>query len=207
MEYVVTGKIIPHKVLNDDSGDLETKYFKETETRKNIKGGYTRMYKDYDKVLLACTKSQTDLSIILHIRDKFTYNKIETALVAIDIAETFSVSRQKISTLINQLVNEQFIMKVDKRNYRLNPYMYLPYRSDAELLQREWNELCRIKVKEILEEDTDDTVDRGILTQDYIVATLGKDGFMKLIAAGMKASTSMEEKWNIYDKVKETHES
>lgn len=141
--------ILTKFVLNDNTGELEAQDFMEIkEVKKRLKGGFRMIYKEYDEILKKCVKSNLDLRMILEIRDKFTYKRIEVYLSAIELAKTLGTTRQTMSNMIKKLLKEKFILKVDKYIFRLNPFMYLPYRCKAIELQQEWIELDKDYFKE-----------------------------------------------------------
>jgi hypothetical protein len=47
--------------------------------------------------------------------------------------------------MLKILVEEQYLMRVHRGIYRLNPFVYLPVMSDAQLLQSEWKMKLTIK--------------------------------------------------------------
>lgn len=141
MQITTVSDIITKKVLNENTGELELQDYTQIKKTKRMRGGYRMVYKSYDDAIIEVVKSQKDLKIIIAIRDKFTYKQVEHNLSAIELAEEFSVSRQKITSILKDLVNVKLLKKITRSLYRLNPFMYVPYKADAETLQREWNEL------------------------------------------------------------------
>ena len=99
------------------------------------------IYKQYDEAVIDVITSKTDLEIVVGIRDMFTYKQTEQAIKATELATRFKVTRQKISNIIKKMVEAKLLLKIARGVYRLNPYMYLPYKANAEELQAEWNEL------------------------------------------------------------------
>jgi len=141
MDYITTKHSITHKVLNEDTGELESKQFSEQKQRKRIKGGFRMVYLDYDKALLQIIKSAKDLELVISIRDTFTYQQVEVHLSPTDMHTTTGIAKSKITEVIKRMVTTELLKKVKRGTYRLNPYMYLPYRGDGEQLQAEWNNL------------------------------------------------------------------
>ncbi len=142
MEIITRTDIITHKVLNEDSGELEPKDFKQVKEYKKIKGGFAMMYyKNYDAVLEAVITSKKDMELFNHIRGKFTYARIEVVLSTADVATEVGISKPKVSRFIKQLLELNFLHRVGRGTYRMNPFIFLPYRSNAEELQAEWNKL------------------------------------------------------------------
>jgi len=113
----------------------------ELRKSRGIKGGFSMVYKSYDEVLSKCVKSNLDYKIILAIRNKFTYKRVEVVISFTTLAQKMNTSKQKVTKLIKELVEEGLLLRIDKGTYRLNPFMYIPYRADGEELQQEWNQL------------------------------------------------------------------
>ena len=134
-------KIITQRVLNAVSGELEAQDYRAIQTVRKIKGGYRMVYKSYDDIQVSLLKSGLDIKIFLYIRDKFTYQRIESNISARKIADELETTTSKTSHLIKLLVDNDFLMRVDRGIYRINPFMFIPYKSNAELLQKEWKEL------------------------------------------------------------------
>ena len=141
MGYVEVTGIITKKVLNDNTGELEPTRFREEIKLKNIKGGFRRMYKTYDTALLEIVKSGKDLEIVLMVRDMFTYQRVETTLPKHVIANKLEVSERKVTDVIGRMTDSGLILRIGTGVYRLNPFMYLPFRADGEMLQEEWTAL------------------------------------------------------------------
>ena len=107
------------------------------------------VYKSYDEALLQIIKSRTDMELVIHIRDLFTYQRTENVLSKTDISK-LGVSEQKVTTIIKRMLDAGLLLRVARGIYRLNPYMYLPYKANAETLQTEWNDIkAKIKQKEL----------------------------------------------------------
>ncbi len=134
-------KIISQVVLNKTTGELETQDLRVLKPTSKIKGGYRMMYKNYDEIQSELLKSNLDIRIFLYIRDKFSRTRIETSISARAIANELNTTPSKVSTLIKQLVENNFLMRVDRGIYRMNPFMFIPYGSPAEELQKEWEKL------------------------------------------------------------------
>lgn len=145
MNYNETYSIITKKVLNENTGEIENKEFTEVGKAKTIKGGYRRVYKSYDEAVADVISSKKDYIIVTTIRDKFTYMKTEIALVTKDIAEDVGVTQRKVQTIVNKMLKADMLRKVDRLSYVLNPYMYLPFRANAEKLQHDWKETPKYK--------------------------------------------------------------
>ena len=146
MGYYRSDKSITHKVLNESTGELEPKTFNEESELINIKGGYVKMYyKNYDEVMIESIKSNLDTRLFVRIREHFTYDKKEALVSPSKIAEDYKTSRQNVTKFIEKLVELKFIMRVGRSEYRLNPFMYIPYKAKGDILQKEWDELIEAK--------------------------------------------------------------
>jgi len=138
---IKTTKIVTHIILNEDTGELTNKDFREVQEYKKVRQGFRMVYKSYDEVLLQIVKSNLDLKIVTSIRDMFTYNIIEVGISAIDLSKKLNTSKQKVNKIIKTMVEYRLLKRVRRGVYRLNPYMFIPYKSEAELLQKEWNDI------------------------------------------------------------------
>ena len=141
MKLYTSIEIIPQKVVDQDTGELRTQYLEKQRIPKKIRGGYRMVYEAYDQALINTITSSTDLMIITYIRDMYTYAQKENHLSAAEIASCFDVSPRKVEMLIKKLVETKLLGRVRRGVYRLNPYMYIPFRADAEELQKEWSEI------------------------------------------------------------------
>jgi hypothetical protein len=134
--------IVTHKILNENTGELEEKSFKEEFTRKQVKGGFNMIYhKAYEEVTEEVIKSNQDLKLFNWVTNKFTYAQVEVMLTHPTCP--LKISQPKFSKFIKALVEMQYLLRVSRGLYRLNPFIYLPYRAEAETLQMEWNELIK----------------------------------------------------------------
>lgn len=97
-----------------------------------------KQYSEYDKALLKIIRSTKDLEIVIHIRDMFTYRRDDNVLSKIDLSRTLNVSERTISDIIKRMVEVKLLRRVSRGVYRLNPFMYLPFRADGYELQQEW---------------------------------------------------------------------
>jgi len=140
LEYITRSEIITHRVLNDNTGELETKDFKQLSISKNIKGGFNLIYhKRYEDITEEVVNSKKDIKLFNWVTNQFTYRRIETPIVY-SIC-TVEVSQSQFAKFIKKLVKLKYILRVSRGIYRLNPFMYVPFRADAVELQKEWREL------------------------------------------------------------------
>lgn len=140
--------IITKKVYNDNTEQLESLDFKQVKTTKRIKGGFNMMYKSYDDALREVVKSGLDLDIAIRIRDMFTYSKREIFLSPTDISSNLNIAKSKVQTVINRMIETNMLMKVSRGVYRLNPFMFIPFRADGEELQEEWKNILNKQSKQ-----------------------------------------------------------
>lgn len=143
MQFITTKQSITHKILNETTGELEPKQFDEIVKKKRIKGGFRMTYKSYDDALLAIVKSTKDLELVIFIRDMFTYRQVEVNLSTSYLQEQTGMAKSKITEVISRMVAAELLRKVRRGVYKLNPYMYVPFRADAETLQAEWLTLIK----------------------------------------------------------------
>ena len=138
MQFTTTKQSITHIILNETTGELEPKQFDEIVKKKRIKGGFRMIYKSYDDALLTIVKSTKDLELVIFIRDMFTYRQVEVNLSTSYLQEQTGMAKSKITEVISRMVAAELLRKVRRGVYKLNPYMYVPFRADAETLQAEW---------------------------------------------------------------------
>ena len=143
MEYVNSVDIISKKVLNETTGEIENVDFKQINKVKRVKGGFGMFYKSYEEAVENTINSKLDYTILLEVKNQFTYARIECVISPTDIAKKLGCAKSKVNSVINSMVKEQLILKVARGVYRLNPFMVLPFRSDAEVLQSEWKDLTK----------------------------------------------------------------
>ena len=140
-------RIMTHQILNQDTGELEHKEYSEKKDKSKLKGGFILMYpKTYEEVQEAVLKSNTDIKVFHWITNRFTYKISETSLLHKDCPT--QISQPMYSKLIAKLIDEEYLKRISKGIYRLNPYIYLPYHADGEALQEEWKSLCGLSLAE-----------------------------------------------------------
>jgi len=143
MDYVTRHKIISHKVLNENTGELESKNFTEEKRLKKIRGGFNMIYhKNYEDVMVEVINSNKELRLFNWITNQFTYDKKEAS---ISYPGKDFISKPQYLKMIKKLIEIGYLYKVKRGTYMLNPYIFLPYRADAEKLQKEWSELMSTK--------------------------------------------------------------
>ena len=141
-----TRKVIIHtKELYDaETGEPVMVKSEETmveEKKESASQGWTMVYyKDYDEILLECAKSIMEIRIILHVRDKFSHKKIDANLSPTEIAKEMKVSVSSIKRVMKRLKSYSFVAQGKDKTYRLNPFIFVPYHSNAIELQNHWRE-------------------------------------------------------------------
>ena len=140
MEVITKSRIITQQVLNESTGELEHKSFREEKSSKTIRGGFNIMYhKTYEEITEAVITSKKDVQLFNWVTNRFTYARIESTILYGDCP--IEVAQSKFSTFIKRLLTIGYIKRVARGIYRLNPFVYVPFRADGPLLQKEWNEL------------------------------------------------------------------
>ena len=130
-------------ILNEDSGELEKQLFtRDVKQKSRGKQGWTKMYKNgYDMVMLNLN-SKLEMRLFIAIRDSFTRNRVEVNISQVKLVEEFNTTKSTVSRFIKKLVEIEFLMKIDRGVYRMNPFIYVPYQEDALMLQKEWEEMA-----------------------------------------------------------------
>ena len=142
MTIVTKQDIITHQVLNDNTGELEVKTFIEQKIAKNIRGGFNMIYhKSYEEVTETAVKSNNDIKLFNWITNQFTHARVEVPLVFTTCP--IKVSQPSFSRMIKLLVELNYILRVSRGLYRLNPYVYVPFKANGSELQAEWLKLTK----------------------------------------------------------------
>ena len=138
--FVKSTLSISKKVLNEDTGELESKEFKEQYKKSSIRGGFNLMYHGkYEEVTEQALKSGTDIKIFNWITNSFKYQKVDVPLTY-DRCK-IKVSKAQFSKVLKRLVELKYIKRTSRGIYRLNPFIYVPYKANGAELQQEWEEL------------------------------------------------------------------
>lgn len=106
---------------------------------KKLRGGFNMIYhKSYEEITEEAIKSNNDVKLFNWVTNQFTYARVEVPLVYADC--TVDVSQPTFSRMIKTLVRLKYIKRVGRGIYRLNPFIYVPFRADGSELQQEWND-------------------------------------------------------------------
>jgi len=144
MNIKISTEIITKTILNEETGELYKQDFKEIKETKKIKGGFRMVYKEYDEICEEVVNSNKELRLFHWIKSQFTYQRVETYITYSKAVEDgVDISKRQFSQMIKKLVELEFLKRVTRGIYRMNPFMYLPYRADTEELQAEWNKMKR----------------------------------------------------------------
>lgn len=142
MEYTTRSRILTQSILNKQTQEYEDVNFIEQTVTKTIRGGYNMIYhKSYEEVMESTIKSNIELKLFNWITNKFTYQRIESSIIFTEC--NIKVSQPVFSKMVKSLVDIGYLLRVSRGIYRLNPFVYVPFRADASLLQEEWNQLVK----------------------------------------------------------------
>lgn len=137
MEYLTVSDSITKKVLNETTGELEQKEFREVSKKSRLRGGFNLMYHiKYAEVMESVIKSNSELRLFNWITNRFTYARREAQIVH-SICEV-DIGKRQFSEMIKKLVELKYLIRIGRGIYRLNPFVYVPYKADATELQDEW---------------------------------------------------------------------
>lgn len=140
MRFEKSTHIMTQKVLNEATGELEPKDYKKIKKITHLRGGFNLMYhKSYEEVTETAIKSNTDIKLFNWITNQFTYQKVDVPLPYGSC--NIDISQPQFSRMIKRLLELDYLLRTSRGIYRLNPYIYLPFRSNGEELQKEWKEL------------------------------------------------------------------
>lgn len=142
MKYTTKNTIIAKRILNETTGEIETVNFREETKIKYIRGGFNMIYhKSYEDVMETVVKGSKELKLFNWVTNRFTYQRIEAAIVFSECP--IECSQPTFSKLVKRLIDINYLRRVSRGIYRLNPYIYVPFRADASTLQREWDLLIQ----------------------------------------------------------------
>ena len=141
MPHIKTDTIITKSVLNNKTGEISQEEFILKKSQTNlVKGGWRMVYKDFDYILLSM-KSPNEIRMLLYIRDLF---KASLSIVVINkttMCKKMKTTRATLSKFISRLIQYDFLMELEDKQYMMNPFMYLPHRSNGRELQNEWMDI------------------------------------------------------------------
>ena len=131
-------------VLNDVTGELEkVRFTKDTTYKESVRQGWRRMYNNgYDATMMEL-KSDLEKNIFIYIRDMFTKRQVEVNISQVLIARKFNTTPPTVNRLIKKLIDVEFLLKINRGVFRMNPFILIPYQADGIALQKEWTELMQ----------------------------------------------------------------
>ena len=106
------------------------------------KRGWRKMYLQYDEIILGMN-SKLETRLMLKIRDSFTKHKMLANINQKELAAQFETTPPTVNRLVKKLVSLEFIYKVDRGIYMMNPYIILPYQANAKEWQDEWEKITK----------------------------------------------------------------
>lgn len=149
---VLVERSITHKVLNEQTGEFESKEFIEKRQATGIAGGWRMVYTNrYQEIMMNVCSGKTSTAIFIWVSSQYKKNNIEIALKYDNAKKCIpKLSKSQYHTVLKQLIQLDFIRKVSRGIYRMNPYIYLPYglkTNEIVQLQQEWNQLTQDNTK------------------------------------------------------------
>jgi hypothetical protein len=120
--------------------EFEPKDFIEASKKKRMKGGFNLTYRSqYELIMERVINSNKEMRLFNWITNQFTKSKVEAYVThSACKKDGIEISKGQFAKMLKVLVEEQYLMRVHRGIYRLNPFVYLPVMSDAQLLQSEW---------------------------------------------------------------------
>jgi len=143
MRHIKTEMIITKSVLNNETGEItDEEFIQKKSIIESCKGGWRMVYKDFDYVLISM-KSPSEIRILLQIRDLFKASLSRVVINKATMSKKMGTTRATLSKFITRLIQYDFLMELEDKQYLMNPFMCLPYKASAKELQDEW-----IKIRE-----------------------------------------------------------
>ncbi len=99
------------------------------------------MYKDYTIAMKECINGKVDVKV-WNILVNDTKSDFSLGINISKIAKKLNVSRTTIHSLINRMIENKVIKKIDDRMYEFNPFIYCQFGANDEMIylkQLEWN--------------------------------------------------------------------
>ena len=98
------------------------------------------MYSDFEYVLIKM-KSPKEIKALLKLKNIFKASTIQIVINKSTMCKDFEMNRVSFSNFITRLISYDFLIELNDKQYRKNPFMYLPYKSSGLELQEEWNKI------------------------------------------------------------------
>jgi len=141
LNYVITETIITKSILNNQTGEIDDEEFIQRKSKtKTYKGGWRMMYIDFEYVLIEM-KSPKEVKALLQLKNMFKASTNQIVINKSRMCKDFGMTRVTFSNFITRLISYDFLIELIDKQYRMNPFMYLPYRSNGKELQDEWEKI------------------------------------------------------------------
>ena len=148
--------IITQKVLNECTGEVESQDLKVILSKEpKARGGFRMTYCKYDEVQIKVISGKKDMIIFHGIKDSFTYSSIEVTFNKEKkefIAKYADCSTRSVESMIKKMVNANFLGKISRGVYRMNPFVFIPYGCKAKELQDFWFETFEQTMEDVIKE-------------------------------------------------------
>jgi len=141
LKFVTTEVIITKSILNNRTGEITDEEFVQKRSKKeSCKGGWKMMYNDFEYVLIAM-KSPKEIKVLLQLKNMFKASTSQIVINKSTMCKNFGITRVTFSNFITRLIMYDFLIELEDKQYRMNPFMYLPYKSSGKELQDYWQEI------------------------------------------------------------------
>jgi hypothetical protein len=169
LKYIITETIITKNILNNKTGEIDEEEFIQRKSKsRTSKGGWRMMYSDFEYVLINM-KSQKEIKALIQLKNMFKASISQIVINKSTMCKNFGMTRVTFSNFISRLISYNFLIELEDKQYRMNPFMYLPYKSSGRELQDEWE---RIIGENLYKR-------RGLSNQEYKLRREGKLVFEK----------------------------
>jgi hypothetical protein len=138
-------EIIPSfaKILNSETGEIETVTAEIIRNKTRTKRGWNRMYRfAYDDVMREIT-SKLEMDIFIDIRESNLKGTFILDFNQQKLAKKHKTSYMTVSRVVNKLKKTNFVKKQGNVFY-LNPFIYIPPNITDDIVEKfqiEWNTL------------------------------------------------------------------
>jgi len=141
LNYIITETIITKSILNNQTGEINNEEFVQRKSKtKTCKGGWKMMYSDFEYVLIRM-KSPKEVKALLKLKNMFKASTNQIVINKSTMCQNFEMTRVTFSNFVTRLISFNFLIELSDKQYRMNPFMYLPYKSPASELQEEWEKI------------------------------------------------------------------
>ena len=139
--------IITKTVVDLQTGEIKEEEYIQKKEIKSLKGGFYMGYKELNEAIADIANSRKEYMTVWKIINEFTYKKTEVSFNVKRIAKElndnkygYKIDNKFVYKIINRMVENDILMNIGK-SYRINPFMYVPYKADIGKLQEEWTKL------------------------------------------------------------------